>query len=83
MRKTTEDIFFPSFLEHRDLPDVPLVGDGHQQYKTHQVVMAASRPEHIFSQKYTPHTHPLTYLQGLDPVSIITIQLWTTAAKSQ
>ena len=47
-----------------NLPDVPLVDDGHQ-YKTHRVVLDAI--------KYTSHPQLLIYNPDLDPTKIIII----------
>ena len=51
---------------------MPLVDDGHQ-YKTHRVVLDASRPGHTRLRKYNPHLHLLIYILGLDPTSNIAI----------
>ena len=51
---------------------MPLVDDGHQ-YKTHRVVLDASRPGHTHLRKYTPQPHLLVYIPGLDPTNIIAI----------
>ena len=59
-------------LKINNLPDVPLVDDGHQ-YKTHRVVLDASRPGHTHLRKYTPQPHLLVYIPGLDPTNIIAI----------